>query len=88
MTLQTKFNVGDRVWKARQYSTCFYEYVIVGIPEWYDGSGFNYDVRHEDDNESFEERCNENDLYAYKEDILDSCFIAYVEQPDPTPEDE
>ena len=88
MTLKSKFNVGDRVWAYREGWQAFFEYKVVSIPEWFEGSGFNYLLRHEDNEETFEEITNEDSIYQYREDVIDAAFRPYVEQEEPQPVEE
>lgn len=76
MKIQSKFNENDKVWFYYYSENKFYEGTVKAVSSWDRYSGFRYDVEHNGDLRQFTESIEEKNLYASKQEIIDTAFVS------------
>lgn len=80
MSIQSKFEVGDKVWALDEFGT-YYESTITEIISWDKWAGFRYEVRHNGVETKYF-NVIETAILLSRQDIIDNKIIPEVIQND------
>lgn len=79
MSIQSKFEVGDKVWAFSSDQVKFFEGTISEINSWDKWSGFRYEIRHknaQDPNMPIIINTDENNIFATQQEVINEKFVA------------
>ena len=77
MTIQSKYEINDKVWAFESGSGKYYKGTVTDITSWDKWAGFRYEINHN----GIEPRtinCEENFIYVSKNEIDSTCFVDEV----------
>ena len=79
MSIQSKFEVGDKVWAFSADQVKFFEGTISEIQSWDKWNGFRYEIRHrnaEDPDMPIIINTEENNIFETKQEVIDEKFVS------------